>query len=184
MQEDHPSIDYRERSLLRQPGNAMFIVLDQAILENAAPITVEPAAKYRARFGRHPAFVKAKTLSALARALGVPVANLRRTVTEYNAAVDRRNDRKFGRNFLIRKIAKPPFYAIRAQGLTVVSPAGLRVDRKLRVLRGDGKPIRNLFAAGEVLGFGRTSGNAFVGGLSLTPALAFGRLLGSSLLEW
>lgn len=184
MQEDHPSIDYRERSLLRQPGNAMFIVLDQAILENAAPITVEPAAKYRARFGRHPAFVKAKTLAELARALGVPVANLRRTVANYNAAVDGRYDRKFGRHFLIRKIVKPPFYAIRAQGLTVVSPAGLRVDRKLRVLRGDGKPIRNLFAAGEVLGFGRTSGNAFVGGLSLTPALAFGRLLGESLLEW
>ena len=80
MQEDHPSIDYRERSLLRQPGNAMFIVLDQAILENAAPITVEPAAKYRARFGRHPAFVKAKTLAELARILGVPVAHLRRTV--------------------------------------------------------------------------------------------------------
>jgi fumarate reductase flavoprotein subunit len=74
---------------------------------------------------------------------------------------------------LIRKIVKPPFYAIRAQGLTVVSPAGLRVDRKLRVLRGDGKPIRNLFAAGEVLGFGRTSGNAFVGGLSLTPSAGF-----------
>lgn len=184
MQEDHPSIDYREHSLLRQPGSAMFIVMDHAILQNAAPITVEPASKYRARFGRHPAFVKAKTLSELARAIGVPAANLRRTVDEYNAAVDRRHDRKFGRQFLIRKIARAPFYAIRAQGLTVVSPAGLRVDRKLRVIRTDGKPIRNLYAAGEVLGFGRTSGNAFVGGLSLTPALAFGRLLGNSLLEW
>ena len=44
--------------------------------------------------------------------------------------------------------------------------------------------IENLYAAGEVLGFGRTSGDAFVGGLSLTPALAFGKLLGEKLLKW
>jgi fumarate reductase flavoprotein subunit len=52
------------------------------------------------------------------------------------------------------------------------------------VIGANGRPIRNLYAAGEVLGFGRTSGDAFVGGLSLTPALTFGRLLGESLLDW
>ena len=58
------------------------------------------------------------------------------------------------------------------------------MDRRLRVIGANGRPIRNLSAAGEVLGFGRTSGDAFVGGLSLTPALTFGRLLGDSLLDW
>jgi len=58
------------------------------------------------------------------------------------------------------------------------------VDSGLRVLGKGGKPIKNLYAAGEVLGFGRTSGDAFVGGLSLTPALAFGKLLGEKLLKW
>jgi len=109
---------------------------------------------------------------------------LRKTVIEYNAAVERRFDRKFNRQFLIRKIQRPPFYAIKAQGITVLSPAGLNVDRNLRVLGKDRKPIRNLFAAGEILGFGRTSGNAFVGGLSLTPAITFGRLLGEQMLKW
>ena len=184
MQEDHPSIDYRERALLRQPGTRMHIVFDHAILQNAATITLEPTASYRARFGRHPAFVKAKTLTELARKLGVPAANLRRSIREYNAAVASRVDQRQGKQFLIRPIAKPPFYAIKAQGLTVVSPAGLKVDRKLRVIGGNGRPIRNLYAAGEVLGFGRTSGDAFVGGLSLTPALTFGRLLGEELLSW
>ncbi len=184
MQEDHPSIDYRERSLLRQPGTGMNIVLDHAILQNAAPITLEPASAYRGRFGKHPAFVKANTLSQLATKLGVPAATLRKTVIEYNAAVERRFDRKFNRQFLIRKIQRPPFYAIKAQGITVLSPAGLNVDRNLRVLGKDRKPIRNLFAAGEILGFGRTSGNAFVGGLSLTPAITFGRLLGEQMLKW
>ena len=184
MQEDHPSIDYRERALLRQPGTRMNIVFDHAILQNAATITLDPTAAYRARFGRHPAFVKAKTLAELARKLGMPAANLRRSVRDYNAAVAARIDSQQGKQFLIRPIEKPPFYAIKAQGLTVLSPAGLKVDRKLRVIGGNGRPIRNLYAAGEVLGFGRTSGDAFVGGLSLTPALTFGRLLGEHLLSW
>jgi fumarate reductase flavoprotein subunit len=69
-----------------------------------------------------------------------------------------------------------------ASGITVVSPAGLNADGQLRVLGADGKPIPNLYAAGEVLGFTRLSGAAFVGGMSLTPAMTLGRLLGQSLL--
>jgi fumarate reductase flavoprotein subunit len=184
MQEDHPSIDYRERALLARRGMSMHIVFDEGILQNAATLTVDPVAVYRARFGRHPAFVKAKTLAALARKLGVPAANLRRTVREYNAAVDAGVDRRQGKQFLIRRIERAPFYGIKAQGITVLSPAGLRVDRQLRVLGRSGRPIRNLYAAGEVLGFGRTSGDAFVGGLSLTPALTFGKLLGERILQW
>ena len=70
------------------------------------------------------------------------------------------------------------------KGITVVSPAGVAVDSSLRVLKQDGTPIPNLYAAGEVMGFSRTSGNAFVGGLSLTPALTFGKMLGERLLRW
>ena len=184
MQEDHPSIDYRERSLLRQPGTRMNIVFDHGILQNAATITLDPPEVYRARFGHHPAFVKARTLDELARKLDVPAAALRKSVAEYNRAVDRAHDAKWGKQFLVRRIEQAPFYAIKAQGITVLSPAGLRVDRELRVLGARGKPIPNLYAAGEVLGFCRTSGNAFVGGLSLTPALTFGRLLGERLLKW
>ena len=69
-------------------------------------------------------------------------------------------------------------------GITVLSPAGVAVDEKLRVLNTSGSPIPNVYAAGEVLGFGRTSGNAFVGGLSLTPAMAFGKILGERMLSW
>lgn len=184
MQEDHPSIDYRERSLLRQPGTRMNIVFDHAILQNAATLTLDPTPVYRAKFGKHPGFVRAPSIAALARELDVPAVNLERSVREYNAAVDAGVDRRQGKQFLIRRIEKAPFYGIKAQGLTVLSPAGLRVDRRLRVIGANGRPIRNLYAAGEVLGFGRTSGDAFVGGLSLTPALTFGRLLGDSLLDW
>ncbi|MSQ99989.1 MAG: FAD-dependent oxidoreductase [Gammaproteobacteria bacterium] len=184
MQEDHPSIDYRERSLLRQPGTAMNIIFDEGILQNSGTMTLDSRSVYRAEFGRHPAFIKAKTISELARKLSVPIATLCNSIKQYNSAVDSGIDRKYNKDFLIRRIEKPPFYAIKAQGITVLSPAGLKVDKKLRVIGKNGKPIINLYAAGEILGFGRTSGNAFVGGLSLTPALTFGKILGERLLKW
>jgi fumarate reductase flavoprotein subunit len=143
-----------------------------------------PAAEFQAKFGNHPNYLKADSIAALATQLGVPAANLEETVSRYNVAVDEQRDEVFGRQFLIRRIEKPPFYAIRACGITVLSPAGLAVDAELRVLDDAGAPIPNLYAAGEILGFGRTSGNAFVGGLSLTPALTFGKLLGERLLKW
>ena len=184
MREDHPSIDYRERALLSQPGNRMHIVFDHGILSNAAPLMAEGEDAYRARFGKHPNFFKAETVAELAAKLGVPGGNLKKTIADYNAAVDKGADKAFGRQFLPRPIEKAPFYAIEVGGITVISPAGLKVDKNLRVLAKSGKAIPNLYAAGEVLGFTRTSGDAFVGGLSLTPALTFGRLLGEKILRW
>ncbi len=184
MREDHPSIDYRERALLKQPGTAMTVLFDEGIRQNAPPLFAMPPAEAMARFGAHPNFLKADTLDELARQLGISAVTLHATVAAYNQAVATGTDAAFGRHFLIREIATPPFYAVRGQGITVVSPAGVAVDSELRVLRTDGQPIPNLHAAGEVLGFTRTSGNAFVGGLSLTPALTFGKLLGEKILRW
>jgi fumarate reductase flavoprotein subunit len=109
---------------------------------------------------------------------------LSETIKNYNLSIESKKDSEFGKFFLIRKIENPPFYGIKAMGITVLSPAGLAVDKELRVLNNGGKIIPNLYAGGEILGFGRTSGNAFVGGLSLTPALTFGKLLGERLPEW
>ena len=55
------------------------------------------------------------------------------------------------------------------------------LDEQLRVVRGNGEPIPNFYAAGEVLGSGATLGNAFAPGMMLTPALALGRWLGMTL---
>ena len=181
MTEDHQSIDYRERALLKQPKMKMNIVFDSSILENSAPLTLLDPNVYRAKFGCHPYFIKANTIRELAEGLGCPVVGLTTTIQDYNASVELKNDKEFNKFFLIRKIEKPPFYGIKAMGVTVLSPAGLAVDAELRVLKQSGHAIPNLYAAGEILGFGRTSGNAFVGGLSLTPALTFGKLLGERL---
>jgi len=181
LREDHPSIDARERALLHQPQNRMVILFDEAIRQSAPPMTADDRGRWHAKFGRLPNFLKAETLEGLAGPLGFDPATLAQTVARYNQAVDQGHDPDFGREVLLRRIEKGPFYAIKAQGITVVSPGGLKVNSALQVLRGDGQVINGLYAAGEVLGFARLSGNAFVGGMSLMPALTFGRLLGESL---
>jgi fumarate reductase flavoprotein subunit len=69
------------------------------------------------------------------------------------------------------------------QSWNLTSYAGLAVDDRLRVIRPDGTPVPNLYAAGELLGMGQLMGRAVCGGMAVMPALALGRLLGNSVVQ-
>lgn len=185
VREDHPSVDHRERALRAQKDQQMYVVFDEGIWQNAPTLDgVRGRDWLGQRFGNHPHYSKADTLAGLAQQMGVDAKALEETVTRYNAAIDSGKDAEFGREMLPRKIEKGPFYALHAAGFSVVSPAGINADEQLRVTDKAGKPIPGLYAAGEILGFSRLSGNAFVNGMSLMPALTFGRLLGQKILGW
>ncbi|MDX2225302.1 MAG: FAD-binding protein, partial [Rhodospirillaceae bacterium] len=184
VREDHPSVDHREKALLAQPGHRHFIVFDQEILDKAPPIAPTwPRQKLDAAFNAHPMFVKADTLGELAARAGLDAPVLAKSVADYNAAQAAGSDR-LGRNHMPLPIARPPFYAIAVQGFTVKSCAGLGIDTRMRVLKPGGAPIPNLYAVGEVIGGGNTSGDSFVNGMMVTPALTFGRMLGQSILNF
>jgi fumarate reductase flavoprotein subunit len=68
------------------------------------------------------------------------------------------------------------------QASAISSAVGLSVDDALRVIRPDGSAIPNLYAAGEILGSSQTMGKAACGGMMVTPAMTFARLLGQSLI--
>jgi fumarate reductase flavoprotein subunit len=185
VREDHPSVDHREHALLEQDGMEMFIVFDEGIRQNSphfhADIEREHAAKL---FGNHVSYFKGDTIAELAAQCGVDAANLEASIAAYNEAVEARKDSAFGRESLPRPIDTGPYLAIRAVGFTVLSPGGLDLDDDLRVVDTKGKPIPNLFASGEVLGKARLSGKTYLSGMSLLPAITFGRLLGQKLLKW
>jgi fumarate reductase flavoprotein subunit len=181
VREDEPSVDRREHALRQQPDLRYWIVFDRAILEAAPPgIPDWSREKLAATLGNHPMFEQADTLDELAVRAGIDAAGLRRSVQAYNEGVARRRD-ALGRGHLPLPIVKAPFFAVRHQGHSITSTVGLAVDGALRVMRADGAPVPNLYAAGELLGAGQTMGNAFVGGMMVTPAVSFGRLLGSTL---
>ncbi len=183
VREDMPSVDARENALMEQPDRRYWVIFDQAILEAAPPIAigwtqVEMAAAFTAGY---PSFHRAETLGALADMAGIEAEGLERAVRSYNYGVATGND-FLGRTHLPLPIGQGPFYAIRQQASTITTSAGLAVNQSLQVIRRDGSVIPGLYAAGEVLGAGQTMGRAFCGGMMVTPALTFGRLLGQSII--
>jgi predicted oxidoreductase len=117
-------------------------------------------------------------LRVLALKSGIAAGGLPATVARYNEAIARGAADPFGREFRPVALTAPPFVAVRMAGWTLVSFAGIAVDGELHVIRPDGRPVPNLYAAGEALGAGATSGSAYTNGSLVTPALAFGRWLG------
>ncbi|MFO1426386.1 MAG: FAD-binding protein [Steroidobacteraceae bacterium] len=182
IREDEPLVNLREQALLKQPAFRYRVVFDQAILDAAPPgIADWTREQLLAHFDTHAMFTRAESLEQLAAKTGIDAAGLAATVRAYNDAVRRRGGDPLGREHLPLPVAKGPFYAITLLGHSATSSTGVVVDAQMRVLRGDGQPVPNLYAAGEVIGSGATLGRTFVPGMLLTPALTLGRMLGSTL---
>ncbi|MCP5466191.1 MAG: FAD-dependent oxidoreductase [Sinobacteraceae bacterium] len=189
--EDVPSHDAYEQGLARQPGERCWVVFDEAIYRAAPPLVRSsfnspwtPDDTAEAFATGEPNFFRADSIEALARTAGIDPAGLAATVKTYNAAQAGSRSDPFGRKYLPLPIAAAPFYAVRLAGWNLYSYAGIAVDGRLNVITADGKPIPNLYAAGETLGAGQIMGKAVCGGMSVTPALALGRLLGGQILQF
>lgn len=187
MREDEPSVDRREHILQEQTQMSFWAIYDQGVVETAdRPFFFGLTAdELRPLWNTHASFRSADTLTGLAERCALHPAALESAVTQYNTAVAAGRDDTFGRRHLPAAVGrKAPFYAVLHHGISVVGWAGLDTDPECRVLDRKGQPVQNLFAVGEVRGFGLMNGNAFVGGMGLQPALTMGRLLGQKLLQW
>ena len=180
--EDEPSIDCKERALADVEDLTFWSVFDERAVELSPHLVVgwEPD-DVRRLAGIREGLHVADTLGGLAQDAGIDADGLQATVEAYNEAVRRNRPDPLGRTARPTTIDHPPYYAMRNHGITLITFAGLDVDPQLRVRREDGSVIEGLYAAGELLGAAATSGNSFCGGMLITPALTFGRLLGRRL---
>lgn len=178
--EDNDSADERSAVMMAQPRSCGFVIYDQPIRDQAPSIfSYFPPDKAERFYDPEGSIVSADSLDDLAARCGIDGAALKATVEDYNRAVDSGRDR-LGRRHMPRRIETAPFYALPIASYTVRGFAGLRVDTGFRVLDADGATIGGLHAIGEVLG-SHLSGKGGVGGMALSPALAFGRLLGETI---
>ncbi|MFA1550297.1 FAD-dependent oxidoreductase [Actinomadura chokoriensis] len=180
--EDERSIDRKERALAASTDGTFWTLFDDRARLNSAPMVVgwspeDVASEAGARTGVH----KADTLAGLAALAGIDPDGLAATVERYNAAVTAGHDAEFGRTHLPAPIAEPPFFAMENHGITLITFAGVDVDEGLRVRRADGTSMDGVYALGELIGAAATCGNSFCGGMLVTPALTFGRILGRRL---
>jgi hypothetical protein len=180
--EDEESIDRKERSLLKADGLTFFTVFDDYAIDLSGEMVVGWSKQdLRERAGHRVGVYVARTLPELAALAGIDDEGLLYTVERYNGFVRAGTDLDFGRKFLPAPIAKPPFYAMRNHGISLVTFSGIDVDPHLSVRRDDGSPIVGLYAAGEILGAHATCGNSFCGGMLMGPSIIFGKLLGERL---
>jgi fumarate reductase flavoprotein subunit len=179
--EDETSNDRRDQAVRALDGELFWLIFDaDALFAGDCLIMGWSNADIVAAADAREFCWQANTVAELAPKAGLDADNLAASVTEYNSAVERGVD-PLGRRAPDFPVKSGPFYAFRLQGCTALSWAGLKVDDQLRVLNGNDQPIAGLYAAGEILGMAALSGSAFVGGMSVTPALSFGRWLGQQL---
>lgn len=180
--EDLGSVDQRAKALAEQPEGRAFVIFDQAIRDCAPNLFHYFNKEKTARFyDENPGVMRSDSLAELAAKTGIAESGLVNTVSVYNAAQAKGGADSLGRLFMPAPIQSPPFYAVAIHAYSVRSFAGLKVDTEFRVIDAQARPIAGLYAVGEVLGnFIVRYGSA--GGMSLTPALVFGRMLGEEIL--
>ncbi len=182
MNEHDTTADERERIVLQQPGQCFYAIFDETALLAGACIVVQwTAEQLKAASQEGKCCWQADTPEGLAAKIGVPADTLAATIAAYNGVVYGKTDDVFGRSVSAYAITQPPYYALLIYAYSLISFGGIAVNGQLQVTDTAGHAIENLYAAGEILGAGATSGNAFCGGMLLTPAISFGKWLGETL---
>lgn len=147
---------------LKQPGAKLFILMDQPTFDSfkqglyIGGITEAEVNKWIAQDGKGtPQLVKADTIEAAAQKVGVDGKTLKDQVTRYNGFVKAGKDSDFDRpvKFMNKTVSSEgPFYIIEQQPRFATTMGGVVTNDSFNVLDINGKPIKGLFAAGELVG--------------------------------
>src|SRR2546427_749142 len=147
-------------------------------------------------FGRFilPVFppVRANSVEELAAALDLDPAAVRATVDRFNDAIDRdvpydptRLDGRGARGIdppksnCARPLEQPPFFAYPLRPGITFTYLAVGVDTEAHVLREDGEPFANVFAAGEVMA-GNVLLNGYLAGVGMTIGTVSGWVAGEA----
>ncbi len=113
----------------------------------------------------------------LADYYAMPSDQVQATVERYNRMIRQARTDQFGKPLeTAQPLETPPFYALRLWPKVHYTPGGVGINADARVIDLNGKPIVNLYAAGEVCG--GVHGADRLGSCALTESLVFGRIAG------
>jgi len=127
--------------------------------------------------------VKADTIEELAKGLGLPVENLKKTVDRQNENYDNQVDPDFGKEaFRLSPVRKAPFYGVRTSGYMLCTLDGITINENFQAVNEEGEAIEGLYVTGVDSGsyYAHTYPNMSTGnccGRSVT----FARMIGKAL---
>ena len=173
------------KKVLEQPGHFAWQIFDSKVFD----LLYEEYTFHDAHY------VEADTIEGLIKKMdGVNKIETKKTIDEFNNAVDLSTafdptvlDGKstigleIEKSNWAQKIDKGPFKAFPVTGGITFTYGGLKVDKNGSVLDIDDKPIKGLFACGELVG--GVFFNGYPGGSGLTSGAVFGRMAGYGSVE-
>jgi tricarballylate dehydrogenase len=155
------------------PGQIAYLILDARGIGRALPTALPP--------------IRADTVAGLATALGLDQAALETTIRDFNAATEAADDRPLTERCTTGltppksrgavALAVSPFAAYPLRPGVTFTHFGVAVDDRMRVVKNDSRPARNVFAAGMVMA-ANVLGDGYLAGLGVTLSTVFGRLAG------
>ncbi|PWC28215.1 FAD-dependent oxidoreductase [Teichococcus aestuarii] len=161
--------------VLRQPEGIAWSVFDERIAGIARQFEDFRQAEAAG------VVLSAPDVAALAAATKLPEAALRATLEEVEALKQAGATDGFGRSFAHQPPLVPPYRAVRVTGALFHTQGGLVVDEAARVLRPDGTPFPNLYAAGgAACGVSGSRAEGYLSGNGLLTAVALGHAAGEA----
>ncbi|WJV63886.1 FAD-dependent oxidoreductase [Pectobacteriaceae bacterium CE70] len=127
--------------------------------------------------------IKGDTLEELAKNTGMAPEKLTATIARYNMAVSSKKDVQFLKSgrYLVFPVSKGPFYALKAQDVSLSTLGGVRVNEKLEATDSNVKPISGLYVVGnDAAGFYSTPTYPPYQGLANGYAYNTGRIAGEN----
>jgi tricarballylate dehydrogenase len=161
--------------IAQQPDQIAYSIVDAKALPHFMPSVFPP--------------VEAGSVAELASALSLAPKALTAAVDEFNRAVRpgtfdpgsldscRTEGLDPPKSHWARPIDTPPYYGYPLRPGITFTYLGVTVDEQARVIMQDGRPARNIFAAGEVMA-GNILGKGYLAGFGLTIGSVFGRIAG------
>ena len=160
--------DVVSKAILEQKGTSAFLIFNQDIRENLK------AADGYVKKG----FAVEGTLEEIATKIGVDAKTLKATLDKYNEAVRTQKDLEFNKTKFARELLGDKFYAIEVSPAVHHTMGGVRINTNAEVLGKNGRPIKGLYAAGEVTG--GIHGANRIGGNAVTDITVFGKIAGEN----
>ena len=127
--------------------------------------------------------VKADTIEELARKLGLPADELKRTVDRYNDLARKGVDEDYGKeSFRLTPVDKAPFYGAKNTGYVLCTMDGIQIDTHMNAIDTDGNPIPGLYVIGNDSGcFFANEYPNLATGMACGRTVTFGRIVGIEL---
>jgi fumarate reductase flavoprotein subunit len=183
--------------VLRQPGQVMFSLFDEAIVQRAIRNGLERPFESSI----HSSFDKTKlrlaiddeiakgnlassaSLDELAIKMEINPTDLKNNVEEYNSCCDRGHDDQLAKDRRnLKALRNPPYYATRCVPGILSSLGGIKTNHRMEVLDKQNNPIAGFYAAGNDAcgGFSGETYNVRLAGAGCGFAFNSGRIAGEN----